>query len=52
MEPTDQISAAPFNLDGCFMKVVWTLAIVLLSLIFGLGLLAGVVIAGGLEKLI
>jgi hypothetical protein len=52
MEPTELSSAASFNLAGCFVKVAWTLVIALFLLLFALGVLAGVVIAAGLNGLI
>lgn len=52
MDPIDLNSAASFNLGGCFIKVAWTLAITFFLLMFILGVLAGVVIAAGLNGLI
>lgn len=48
----DLNSAAPFNLAGCFVKLAWTVVIALFLLMFILGMLAGVVIAAGLNGLI
>ncbi len=52
MDPIDLNSAAPFNLAGCLVKLAWTLVMALFLLMFILGVLAGVVIAAGLNGLI